>query len=428
MQTSSWVEGLEPRVCLSTVYYVSSAIGNDDNPGTSRSAPLASIQHAVQLEVSGAGDSIVVMAGRYEGFAVGMDGGPDSGTKDHPTVYRGEPGAIIDRANPKTGKDGINIESSSWIVVQGFTIQPAATEDAWRAGIRFGGTGVGNVARNNRVLMRGVDKLGIFSSFNEQQIVQSNEVSGVWDAGIYCANSAVNPTVRDNYVHDLNNSVYGVGLHFNGDGTESDPGYIVGGTIENNRVINVNTGISMDGMQNATVQGNYLFNIHGKGINLYKENASAGSSGNSVLGNTVFMAVDAYAGIGVRYGAVNTRVMYNLVSPGANALAVLSDGESTTGTQYDFNTYATGAVFTLDNDDSRISAGTWRASRDRSSSVTGTFTRMAADVTHDGKVNGDDFAVVDANYGRIAIGAIAGDTTGDGRVNLDDYALLDAAI
>src|SRR5438132_13148221 len=104
-----------------TTYYVSSQIGNDNNAGTSSSAPFASLQ--VAANHTHPGDTVMVMNGTYRGGAPG--GGvtvniTTSGTASAPITYQAMSGQtpVIDSSD---GWHGILI-SASYIIVDGFTV------------------------------------------------------------------------------------------------------------------------------------------------------------------------------------------------------------------------------------------------------------------------------------------------------------------
>ncbi len=357
------LESLEGRTLMSS-YYISTT-GSDSNAGTS-AAPWKTIQKAV-VGIN-AGDVVTVKAGTYNGFILGWDG-TIAGTAASPITFKAEAGVIINTPNSKT-RDGISAENCNYIIIDGFTIQPNSADAAWRAGIRFGGGGIGNVARNNTVLMRAKDTQGIFSSFNQNQVVENNEVSGNQDAGIYCSNSAVNPTVRNNYVHDLSNiSGQGVGIHFNGDVAQGGVGIVNGGMVEGNRVVNCGTGISMDGVQNATVRNNLIQNIHGKGINLYMADASGACKNDIVVNNTIVLATDGYFPIGVRFGSTNVKVLNNIGLNGSRSF--VTDAASLSGLVVDYNVWGS-ANFSKDNDSSWMTFASWQGSGKDTHSKTST--------------------------------------------------------
>jgi hypothetical protein len=117
------------RPVLRTTYYVAPG-GSDTAPGT-EGEPFETIQRAASLV--GAGDTVIVRAGRYAGFQLGWDF-PQNGTATEPITFKADPGAIIESRNSKTA-DGINLEGPSYVVIEGFTVDNAAN-DITRACIR----------------------------------------------------------------------------------------------------------------------------------------------------------------------------------------------------------------------------------------------------------------------------------------------------
>jgi hypothetical protein len=85
-------------------------------------APLRTIQRAASLV--GAGDTVVVRAGKYAGFQLGWDF-PQNGTAAQPIIFRADPGAVITSRNGETS-DGINLEGSSYVVIDGLTVDNAS--------------------------------------------------------------------------------------------------------------------------------------------------------------------------------------------------------------------------------------------------------------------------------------------------------------
>jgi parallel beta-helix repeat protein len=349
-------EPLESRRLLA-VYYVD--INGSDSGDGSLAGPWRSLQWAA-LHVA-AGDTVNVHAGDYNGFILGWDF-PQSGAPGAPITFHADSGVTINARNPKTA-DGIDFEGSSYIVIDGFNIIPSATEDVWRAGIRAGGGGVGNVIRNNVVHLRSSDKYGIFSSFSQDLLVENNDVSGTDNSGIYTSNSAVNPTIRGNVVH----STGGNGLHFNGDISQGGSGLIDNALIENNIVYDVGTlvggsAINMDGVQNSRIQNNLVYNAHAKGITLYHIDAADGSINNIVANNTVVLAPNAtgYA-LSLKSGSSNNAVFNNILIGGLSGYtgAMNISWDSLPGLISDRNVVSD--RISLDDGFSNISLAAWRA-------------------------------------------------------------------
>ena len=109
---------------VGTTYYVSNA-GNDNNDGLSLSSAFGTLQHAADKVV--AGDEVLVDDGTYIGFNIFT-----SGSEGAPILFKAlGDGAIINQPNGFTRKDGINVEGSDWVIIDGFICQYLP-----RAGIR----------------------------------------------------------------------------------------------------------------------------------------------------------------------------------------------------------------------------------------------------------------------------------------------------
>jgi len=75
--------------------------------------------------------------------------------------------------------------------------------------------------------------------------------------------------------------------------------------IEDNIIHDVGFGIggqaiSCDGLQNSRIQNNLIYNTWSKGISLYVVNASAGSTNNIVVNNTVITGDSGSTGVAMR--------------------------------------------------------------------------------------------------------------------------------
>src|SRR5271169_2098640 len=101
-----------------TTYYVSSEIGNNNNAGTSASAPLATLQAAANLVKPG--DTVEVMNGTYSAGGNDVVDITTSGTASAPITFEAAPGQTP-VVNSSGAWNGINIEAS-YIVVEGFTV------------------------------------------------------------------------------------------------------------------------------------------------------------------------------------------------------------------------------------------------------------------------------------------------------------------
>ncbi len=347
---SNCCESLEPRRFLSS--YVVSPTGSDDSPGTA-AAPFATLQQAARTVK--AGDTVQVRAGTYSGFALGWDQKLET-TEKTPIKFLADPGTLITSRNNKT-PDGINIENSSYIILEGFTFEPKANDDAWRSAIRFGGGGAGNVARHNTIKARTTDKYGIFSSFTTDLLIEQNIVTGTNNSGIYTSNSAVRPTLTGNTVTDAERN----GIHFNGDISQGGTGVITGATIKDNTVTNTGksggSAINCDGIQNSKIENNTLANNHAKGIALYRIDASEGSRNNRVENNRILMPQDAKgAALLIKNASTDNSIQSNVLSSFTTSFVISED--SLPNLKSDHNTFK--GRFSTDSDDTRISFDQWK--------------------------------------------------------------------
>jgi hypothetical protein len=362
-------------------YYVAST-GSDTNAGTSN-APWATLQHAA--DTVSTGDTVIVRAGHYKGFAMDPESTAD-GHSDNPILFRAEPDVIIDQPND-TKNNGINLERSSYIIIDGFTIQP--TGSSWNHGIRCtSGTGV--VVRFNHVLMRDSDVLGIFSSFMTDWVVEFNEVTGSNDAGIYTSNSALRAVIRANRVHDT----AGMGIHNNGDAsmTPSVPlnpdavfGQITQSLIDANEIVNTAGGLALscDGVQHSRIQNNLIYNIsRGKGISLFQVDAAGPSNDNVVINNTIVMAAGTQSAILVKQGATGNVIYNNIALGGGGTSGGLSICDTCVVTS-DYN--LVNDRMSASDEDTFVSLAQWQAQtgNDTHSAVTSAAQLFASPATGD---------------------------------------------
>lgn len=273
------LESLEGRQVLSTLFV--SNLGNDKNAGTA-AQPYLTIQKAANMAKPG--DTVSVAPGNYAGFVLGWDT-PQSGLPGKPITFSGQPGTNIVTKNAKTA-DGIDMEGSSWITIQGFNITGMG-----RAGIRTNnGT---NITIQNNVCDKNA-YWGIQTSFDNNLLIQNNVASNsVKQHGIYVGNTCSNPTV-------INNVIFGnkdCGLHMNGDVSQGGTGVITGAVVEGNIIYNNGTGggaaINCDGVQNSLIANNMLLNNHHTGIVFFQQDAGGPSINDTVSNNTVIMASDS---------------------------------------------------------------------------------------------------------------------------------------
>lgn len=265
---------------VATTYHVAPT-GNDQATGTTPANAWASLQHAAETAL--AGDSVLVQAGTYQGFAA-MD---HSGSESAPIVFLAVGGEVlIDTPCAYNGQDGINVENVGWVEIHGFTVVGMP-----RAGIR--------TALSQHVTIRGNTctangKWGILTGFAERCTIEHNTCSGsVLEHGIYFSNSADHPIIRFNHCFDNRAN----GIHMNGDVSLGGDGTISQARVYGN-VIHGNgtgggSGINCDGVSDSWIHNNLLYDNHASGISLYRIDAGGPSVGNKVYNNTIVNANDA---------------------------------------------------------------------------------------------------------------------------------------
>ena len=290
------------RLLPAAVYHVAVG-GNDPGPG-SEGDPWGTLQRAA--DTVAAGDTVMVHAGTYQGFELYT-----SGAAGMPITFRAAPGVVVNEDNPGTGQDGINLETASYVVIEGFTVT-----NATRAGIRVVGD-VSDVAefvtiRSNRVDRNGT--WGIFTGFCDDLLIESNEASrSVAEHGIYVSNSGDRPVVRRNAV--WGNS--GSGIQLNADVFSGGDGIISEAVIEGNTIFgNGSSGgaaINCDGVQDSSIRNNVLSRNHASGIALFQLNGAEGALRNRIVNNTIVQAGDSRWALSIKGGSVSNRVHNNIL-------------------------------------------------------------------------------------------------------------------
>src|SRR6266851_4312979 len=304
------IEQLEPRIALNS-YFVSPT-GKDSNAGTT-AAPWLTLQHAADQLV--AGDIVTVEAGIYAGFSMGWNF-RQNGTASAPIVWNAQSGVVINSKNPYTA-DGIDLEGSSYITLNGFDIENPSGGTISRAGIRAVWNQTTNaqgvILENNTANNCGT--WGIFTSHEDGILVQNNTTSNSQaQHGIYVSNASVNPIVRGNTTFGNADA----GIQLNGDLSQGGTGLITGALIVNNIIHDNGAGaggsaINLDGVQNSIIENNLLYNNHSNGISLFDYDGAAGSMNNVVVNNTIVMASDARWALNIKKGSTGNTVFNNIL-------------------------------------------------------------------------------------------------------------------
>lgn len=351
------VEGVKPSFFFASFLFVAGASavaraetyyvapnGNNANSGL-QGSPWEDLQHAA--DTVGPGDTVIVAAGSYNGFYL-----ETSGTAEAPIVFQAEEGVVIDQENAVT-PDGINLEGASYVVVEGFEV--VGTN---RAGIR---AVLGEHVTLRRNVSRDNFRWGILTGFCENVVIEDNDTSGSQDEhGIYVSNSADNPIIRRNRIHDNNAN----GLHMNGDAEQGGDGIISGALVEGNIIWNNGqggggSGINCDGVQNSRIVNNLVYDTHASGISLYRIDGGGASTGNRVVNNTVFVASNGRWALNIQDGSTGNHVYNNILLNAHNSRGSIDiSGDSLTGFVSDHNVLMD--RMTTDGGDSILSLSEWQ--------------------------------------------------------------------
>jgi len=237
------------------------------------------------------GDTVLVFDGNYNGFKVNI-----SGTSSNRITYRSVniQGAIISNLGPIAGAntgDGIRIQNSSNITIDGFKIINVVARGIAARGALATSPMTGITIRN--VDCRSSVDEGFYLSQVSNSLIEGNTISHAGQGSnvltqhdLYLANAGSdNITIRNNIFN-------GMGLHFNGDRSIGGDGIISGILLEGN-VITVGVsptgnGVSMDGVQNSTIQNNVIYNAPRTGIRAFKVDAAEGPKNINFINNTIF--------------------------------------------------------------------------------------------------------------------------------------------
>lgn len=344
------------------VYYVNPD-GVDGNGG-SQIAPWRTIQYAVD-NVS-PGDTILLQSGTYAGARI-----EQSGTAEAWITLQADPGAsvLINLPGPNNRHES-NLEFETWEgneTVAFWVVDGLEVADAPYWGIDIRGNEENHshnfIIRNNRVHDNGLStgKTGIFAAFVDDIIVEGNESYANGEHGIYLSNSGDRFVVRGN----LLSFNYNCGLHINGDLESGEDGIISDGLVENNTIFENGeggcAGINMDGVMDATIRNNLLYQNHASGIALFQENGAVCSQNIQILNNTIVQAEDGRWAIIINGdGCINNKIFNNIIlSFHEWRGSILIPSAGIPGFESDFNILMN--RFSADDDNSVISLSKWQA-------------------------------------------------------------------
>ena len=342
-------------------YYVATN-GDDLNPGSAL-APWRTLQHAVEQVL--AGDTILVMSGTYQGMRI-----ENSGTAQAWISLKAAPGAqvIINAPGPEN-KHSSNIEVETWEndgtvaywIIEGLKVANAPN---WGIDLRGNEDHKSHhlTIRNNRVHDNGVasGKTGIFAAFADDLLIEGNESYSNGEHGIYISNSSDRYIVRDNRLYQNQ----GCGVHQNGDASMGGDGILSDGIVEANLIYgNGSLGgaaINMDGVVNALVVNNVIYDNSATGIAIFQQDGAVCSQNNRILHNTILMPSNGRWGILIGgTGCTGNKLFNNIIlSLHSYRGSINLPASMVAGFESDYNLVVD--RFTTDDGDSILSLGQWQ--------------------------------------------------------------------
>lgn len=267
---------------LLAINYHVKPTGNDANSGLSFALAFKTIQTATNKVK--AGDSILVYNGFYKGFDHFYKA---SGSPGKEIVYFAMGDAVVINQSCGRGFDGLNVEGSDYIEVNGFKVNAIADANG------SGEDGIRAVLANH-ITVRNciVDSCyrGIFTGYTDDFLAENNICKRSYgEHGIYVSNNSDRVLIR--YNQCFNNKAAGIQL--NPDLSSGAPGISVDVKIYNNTCYNNRIGLNLQGIYDSEVYNNLLYNNGsgngGNGITLFHGDAATGCNNVKVFNNTVLV-------------------------------------------------------------------------------------------------------------------------------------------
>ncbi|MGH7789115.1 MAG: right-handed parallel beta-helix repeat-containing protein [Candidatus Binatia bacterium] len=344
-------------------YYVAPA-GNDASAG-SQAAPWRTLQKAG--DVAGAGDTVNVLPGTYQGFRPRK-----SGSASAPVRFIAQPGVVVTSPGASnSNNDNIWVRNVDYIVIDGFESTAAP-----RAGIAIQGepdpNSAGIVIRNCHCHDNG--RWGIFTAFTRELILEDNETSySAIEHGIYVSNSGDRPIVRRNHAH--HNNASGIQLNADPEQMGDDPNDPEGDGIIEDALIEANlihdngaaggAAINLASVRSSLIRNNLLYANRSTGIAGWDDGYgdqfeppvyAYGTRDNRILGNTIVQPSNGRFAIALKNGSVDNAVLDNILLHAGTRGSLEIDPESQPGLHSDYNI----VVNVFSDDDNFFTLTQWR--------------------------------------------------------------------
>jgi len=320
---------------FAATYYVD-VHGNNRAGDGSEAKPWQTVQYAADRVR--AGDTVYVLDGTYAPFHVTHDGQ----AQQRITFKARSEKAIIKGTESFDGRASAVSILASYITLEGFTIQVGATDRSKSRGIRVSGE-PGDYVRDVHIIANQVADagwVGITTSYAENVLIEKNRIWGSKDQhGIYVANSADYPVIRDN-VSFANRQA---GIQINADPQLPGDGIISGAVISGNILYQNGQGgsaaLNLASVRNAQIYNNLIYNNYFQGIAAWDDEAGNkyGCKDNLIVNNTVVMPPQSHHTLSLRHGSTGNVVKNNILLHlgGKDSLSV--DESSLTGLDSDYN-------------------------------------------------------------------------------------------
>ena len=336
-----------------SVYFVSSK-GNDADGGQFQH-PWREIQHAVNILKPG--DVLLVEDGAYKSVYIENRHGAES----QPITIQaiGSGAAIAPTLAGGISDNSIDILHCSYLTIDGLRAQEARQKAVHIKACHSITIKNGNFGSNNvgAIYVNQCDDVRLEN--NDCYLSRNG-------CGIDLAASSHRPFIRGNRVHD--NSQSGIlldgALADGGDGEVIPDGLISGALIENNVVFrNGSGGMNLDGVVNATIRNNAVYDNQLTGIALYREDAASGPHDIFILHNTLDVPIGGRFALNFAHVAGPVTIRNNIVcvrDPQRAAFAFDTPAGAAQADS-DYNVFAGTIAFVEEDQKNGVELKAWQA-------------------------------------------------------------------
>jgi parallel beta-helix repeat protein len=158
--------------------------------------------------------------------------------------------------------------------------------------------------------------VGITTSYAENVVIEKNRIWGSKDQhGIYVANSADNPVIRDNVSFDNRHA----GIQINADPAAPGDGIITGAVVSGNILYRNGSGgsaaLNLASIRNSRIYNNLIYDNYSQGMASWDDEAGTkyGCKDNLYLHNTIVMPPGARHTVSFRHGSTGNVLKNNIL-------------------------------------------------------------------------------------------------------------------